>query len=91
MLVCPLCRLVLGDDETTCPRDRTEGATVEPVAVPASVRERFAIVEPVAPTTEVARPERALRRRENRLLRGAYRILAQSPNLTQLLVCAHMF
>ncbi|GAB5550279.1 MAG: hypothetical protein SangKO_100390 [Sandaracinaceae bacterium] len=48
MLVCPLCRLVLGDDETTCPRDGTEGATVEPVAVPASVRERFAIVEPFA-------------------------------------------
>ncbi|MFK7990772.1 MAG: serine/threonine protein kinase, partial [Sandaracinaceae bacterium] len=46
MLVCPLCRLSLGENETTCPRDGREGVEASAVDVPDAIRERFEIVEP---------------------------------------------
>jgi serine/threonine-protein kinase len=46
MLVCPLCRLTLSDNETTCPRDGHEGVDARPPEVPAPVRARFSVVEP---------------------------------------------
>lgn len=46
MLVCPLCRLTLGETETICPRDGHDGAPARQVDVPAAVRARFTIVQP---------------------------------------------
>ncbi|MBZ0118351.1 MAG: serine/threonine protein kinase, partial [Sandaracinaceae bacterium] len=48
MLVCPLCRLALGPTETACPRDGQQGVQARQVDVPAGIRARFAIVEPLA-------------------------------------------
>ncbi len=48
MLVCPLCRLTLSDTETDCPRDGHEGIEARAAEVPASLRARFAVVEPFA-------------------------------------------
>lgn len=48
MLVCPLCRLTLADNETTCPRDGHEGVEARAAEVPPAVRARFSVVEPYA-------------------------------------------
>src|SRR5512139_1002181 len=48
MLVCPLCRLMLSDAETTCPRDGHEGAPPRKAEVPPSIAARFGIVQPYA-------------------------------------------
>ena len=48
MLVCPFCRLILGDDETTCPRDGHEGASTPDVSLPSSLQGRFSVVQPFA-------------------------------------------
>ncbi|HJL18053.1 MAG TPA: protein kinase, partial [Sandaracinaceae bacterium LLY-WYZ-13_1] len=48
MLVCPLCRLTLSDNEPACPRDGHEGVEARAMEVPEPVRARFSIVEPFA-------------------------------------------
>lgn len=48
MLVCPFCRLVLGDDETTCPRDGQAGTEARTAQLPESLAQRFTIVSPYA-------------------------------------------
>ncbi|MGE0788929.1 MAG: protein kinase [Sandaracinaceae bacterium] len=48
MLVCPLCRLLLGEDEKTCPRDGREGVEARPPIATAGLEARFQIVEPYA-------------------------------------------
>ncbi|MCA9606058.1 MAG: serine/threonine protein kinase, partial [Myxococcales bacterium] len=49
MRVCPFCRLVLGDEEATCPRDGHTGASAhEPLALTGELSSRFSVVEPYA-------------------------------------------
>ena len=45
MIVCPLCRLALSDDETTCPRDGGEGITAPDFDLADGLNERFELVQ----------------------------------------------
>jgi serine/threonine-protein kinase len=48
MLVCPLCRIVLGPAQPTCPRDGRSGVEQAIDALPAELTERFTVVETYA-------------------------------------------
>ncbi|MDW8362138.1 MAG: protein kinase [Myxococcales bacterium] len=45
---CPLCRIVLRDEEPVCPRDGREPVSLELEPLPPDLAERFRIVEPFA-------------------------------------------
>src|SRR5690242_15841006 len=48
MRVCPLCRVVLGDSESSCPRDGQSPVETTSDELPSDVAERFEITQPFA-------------------------------------------
>lgn len=79
MLVCPLCRLALADNETTCPRDGQPGVQSREADVPPAVRARFTIVETYG---QGASGELYLADDQQTGRRGVLKMLRLPPNVT---------